>query len=98
MHIHLISQAQSSLKGTLMKLFFALLAALLLFGILFVTLRKSSADSVSANSSESGSSRPDLEYLKAINTAGPPQDPQILFLLMAQYSSANLQGEGADFL
>ena len=27
----------------------------------------------------------------------PPQDPQLLFLLMAQYSNANLQGEGAEF-
>jgi glyoxylase-like metal-dependent hydrolase (beta-lactamase superfamily II) len=27
----------------------------------------------------------------------PPSDPQLLFLLMAEYSSANLQGEGADF-
>jgi glyoxylase-like metal-dependent hydrolase (beta-lactamase superfamily II) len=27
----------------------------------------------------------------------PPQDPQLLFLLMGQYSNANLQGEGAEF-
>jgi glyoxylase-like metal-dependent hydrolase (beta-lactamase superfamily II) len=47
--------------------------------------------------SSSGSSDPDLEYLKAVNQAGPPQDPQILFLLMAQYSSANRQAEGAEF-
>ena len=29
----------------------------------------------------SGSNRPDLEYLKAVNLAAPPQDPQLLFLL-----------------
>jgi len=35
--------------------------------------------------------------LKAVNSVAPPQDPQLLFLLMAQYSNANLQGEGAEF-
>jgi glyoxylase-like metal-dependent hydrolase (beta-lactamase superfamily II) len=35
--------------------------------------------------------------LKAVNNVAPPQDPQLLFLLMAQYSNANLQGEGAEF-
>ncbi len=44
-----------------------------------------------------GSRRPDLEYFKAINRVAPPQDPQLLFLLMGQYSNANLQGEGAEF-
>src|SRR5215813_6912095 len=41
--------------------------------------------------------RPDLEYLKAVNQAGPPQDPQLLFLLMGQYASANRHAEGAEF-
>src|SRR5438093_10609797 len=41
--------------------------------------------------------RPDLDYLKAVNQAGPPQDPQLLFLLMAQYASANRHAEGAEF-
>jgi hypothetical protein len=44
------------------------------------------------------SSRPDLEYLKAVNQAAPPQDPQLLFLLMAQYASANRHVEGVEFL
>jgi glyoxylase-like metal-dependent hydrolase (beta-lactamase superfamily II) len=43
------------------------------------------------------SSNPDLEYLKAVNQQGPPQDPQLLFLLMAQYISANRHAEGAEF-
>ena len=47
--------------------------------------------------SSSASPRPELEYLKAVNKVAPPSDPQLLFLLMAQYSNANLQGEGADF-
>src|SRR5262249_26063752 len=45
----------------------------------------------------SASSRPDLEYLKAVNQAAPPKDPQLLFLLMAQYASANRHAEGAEF-
>jgi len=47
--------------------------------------------------SPSASSRPDLDYLKAVNQAGPPQDPQLLFLLMGQYSNANRQAEGVEF-
>ena len=81
-----------------MKVFFYLSAALILSGVLLLGLRETSAGSVSGKTSVSGSPRPELEYFKAINSAGPPQDPQILFLLMAQYSNANLQGEGAEFL
>jgi|SRR5437868_12930018 len=76
-----------------MRVFFYLSAALVLSGILLLGLRETSASSVSV----SGSPRPELEYFKAINSVGPPQDPQILFLLMAQYSNANLQGEGVEF-
>ena len=47
--------------------------------------------------SSSASHRPELEYLKAVNSVAPPRDPQLLFLLMAEYSNANLQGEGAEF-
>src|SRR5262249_42566674 len=50
-----------------------------------------------AESQSASTSRPDLEYLKAINTTGPPQDPQLLFLLLTQYVNANLQGEGTEF-
>jgi glyoxylase-like metal-dependent hydrolase (beta-lactamase superfamily II) len=51
-----------------------------------------------SNHAEASSHRPELEYLKAVNSVAPPQDPRLLFLLMAQYSNANLQGEGAEFL
>jgi glyoxylase-like metal-dependent hydrolase (beta-lactamase superfamily II) len=51
-----------------------------------------------ANRNQSGSSRSELEYLKAVNSAGPPQDPQLLFLLMGAYANTNQQAEGADFL
>ena len=50
------------------------------------------------NPPQSGSSQPELEYLKAVNSAAPPKDPQLLFLLMGAYANANQQGEGADFL
>src|SRR6266700_8120925 len=43
------------------------------------------------------SQRPDLDYLKAVNQVAPPQDPELLFLLMAQYASANMQVEGVEF-
>jgi hypothetical protein len=42
------------------------------------------------------SSRPELEYLKAVNSAAPPQDPQLLFLLMGEFANANRQEEGAE--
>jgi glyoxylase-like metal-dependent hydrolase (beta-lactamase superfamily II) len=45
----------------------------------------------------SASHRPSLDYLKAVNEAAPPQDPQLLFLLMGEYSNANRQSEGAEF-
>ena len=41
--------------------------------------------------------RPELEYFKAVNRAGPPRDPQILFLLMGQYANANMHRAGIDF-
>jgi glyoxylase-like metal-dependent hydrolase (beta-lactamase superfamily II) len=53
---------------------------------------------VRANQTQSGSSRPELEYLKTVNSAAPPKDPQLLFLLMGAYANANQQAEGAEFL
>src|SRR5258708_24035712 len=50
-----------------------------------------------ANHNHSSSS-PELEYLKAVNNVAPPQDPQLLFLLMGAYANANQQAEGAEFL
>src|ERR1043166_7995131 len=45
----------------------------------------------------STSNRPELEYLKAVNQVAPPGDPQLLFLLMGQYASANRHAEGVEF-
>lgn len=44
------------------------------------------------------SNRPELEYLKVVNSAGPPRNPELLFLLMGQFANANRQREGAEFL
>jgi glyoxylase-like metal-dependent hydrolase (beta-lactamase superfamily II) len=69
-------------------------AALLVFGVFLVSLRKITADSVAGPAS---SARPELEYFKAVNSVAPPKDPQLLFLLMAQYSNANMQSDGVEF-
>ena len=75
------------------------LSAALLLGttVLLAGLREAPAGTVPGNPSTSGVDRPELEYFKAINAVGPPQDPQLLFLLMAQYSNASLQKEGVEF-
>ena len=41
--------------------------------------------------------RPELEYLKVVNSAGPAADPQLIFLLMGQYLNSNRLLEGIDF-
>src|SRR5437899_2202277 len=74
-----------------------LLAALLVFGVFLANLGGTPAGPGPGNHGRTGSVRPELEYLKAVNSAAPPRDPQLLFLLMAQYSNANSQGEGAEF-
>jgi glyoxylase-like metal-dependent hydrolase (beta-lactamase superfamily II) len=70
-------------------------SALALAVLLAALLGKFFTESNGAHSSSGA--HPDLEYLKAVNSVAPPKDPQLLFLLMAQYSSNNLQGEGAEF-
>lgn len=43
------------------------------------------------------SSRPELEYLKVVNRAAPPRDPQLVMLLMGQFANAGRSREGAEF-
>jgi glyoxylase-like metal-dependent hydrolase (beta-lactamase superfamily II) len=71
-------------------------SALALTVLLAASLGKFFSESNGVHSS-SDAHRPELEYLKAVNSVAPPKDPQLLFLLMAHYSSDNLQGEGAEF-
>ncbi len=80
----------------MMRISMYLLAALFL-GILLATLGGTTVSEGGGINSLSGSYRPELEYLKAVNSVAPPQDPQLLFLLMAQYSNANLQDKGVEF-
>ena len=79
-----------------MKTIFYAFGALLLVSAVTV-LYKTTAAADSRVSFVTVSHRPELEYLKAVNSVAPPQDPQLLFLLMAEYANANLQGEGAEF-
>jgi hypothetical protein len=79
-----------------MKTSVYLLAALLLGTTALLGLHRVFAAGENRTSS-SASPRPELEYFKAINSVAPPQDPQLLFLLMAQYSNANLQNDGVQF-
>jgi len=79
-----------------MRISMYLLAALLL-GTFLATLRGMTVSESSGINSPSGSHSPELEYLKAVNSVAPPRDPQLLFLLMGQYSNANLQVEGSEF-
>jgi len=78
-----------------MKILIYLSAVLLV--VFLATVRGAPSTESTGVDSSSGSRRPELEYLNAVNTVAPPQDPQLLFLLMAEYSNANLQGEGAEF-
>jgi glyoxylase-like metal-dependent hydrolase (beta-lactamase superfamily II) len=86
------------------RIFYALL--LVVAGGLLGKLAASRADShngnqtdrQSAKGTESGSYNVELEYLKAVNRAAPPKDPQLLFLLMGAYANANQQPEGVEFL
>ena len=79
-----------------MKTIFYTFAAFLLVSAVTM-LYKTTAAADSHVSSVTVSHRPELEYLKAVNSVAPPQDPQLLFLLMAEYANANRQGEGAEF-
>src|SRR5262245_50986097 len=84
---------EKSLRGIMNRKKQNLVIGVLLgLSIIGAPLLKARAPQASASGT-----RPDLDYLKAVNQAGPPRDPQLLFLLMAQYSSANRQAEDAEF-
>jgi glyoxylase-like metal-dependent hydrolase (beta-lactamase superfamily II) len=80
-----------------MRKLISLFVVLVLGAGLLARFGKNRAVRVSGDQTRSGSSRPELEYLKAVNSAAPPQDPQLLFLLMGAYANANQQAEGAEF-
>jgi hypothetical protein len=67
-----------------------LLCALLLIVVAVVILRSPDNRSAKRHS-------PELEYLKAVNSVRPPKDPELMFILMGEFASSNLQDEGAEF-
>src|SRR5215831_20598907 len=67
-----------------------LLCVLLLMVAGFVGLRSNDKRSGNLHS-------PELEYLKAVNSVAPPKDPDLMFILMAEFANSNLQDKGADF-
>ncbi len=67
-----------------------LLCALLLIVVAVVILRSPDKRSAKRHS-------PELEYLKAVNSVAPPKDPELMFILMGEFASSNLQDEGAEF-
>jgi len=77
-----------------MRIFGRFLVGLALIGAMVVPF---AMDKEGGSPSRSGA-RPELEYLKVVNRSGPPEDPQLLFLLMGQYANANLHREGAELL
>src|SRR5258707_2339530 len=90
-------ESRPSGRNPFMRIAICLLAALLVFGAFLAKLRATPARPGPGNHREAGSVRPELEYLKAVNSVAPPRDPQLLFLLMGEYSNANMQAEGAEF-
>ncbi len=67
-----------------------LLCVLLLIVVAVVVLRSDHQRSAKLHS-------PELEYLKSVNRAAPPKDPELLFILMTEFVNSNLQDEGAEF-
>jgi hypothetical protein len=71
-----------------MRIALYLLAVLLVFGASVTKLRGTPARPGSGNHGGTGSVRPELEYLKAVNSVAPPRDPQLLFLRGAAFYRA----------
>src|SRR4030095_9340812 len=67
-----------------------LLCVLLLIVVAVVVLRSDHQRSANLHS-------PEVEYLKSVNRAAPPKDPELLFILMTEFVNSNLQDEGAEF-
>jgi len=77
---------------------FIYLSAALLTGAFVASRRGTTRAEGNGINAPSSSGSPELEYLKAVNSVAAPRDPQLLFLLMAQYANANKQAEGVEFL
>ena len=60
------------------------LSIALALGLLVVGARSLPAAAGSGSGTPPGAHRAEIEYLEMVNALGPPKDPQLLFLLMAQ--------------
>src|SRR3984893_7529117 len=96
MHLFLRRDYPSERISPMRKLMSLFVVLVLGAGLLGCFVKNRTAR-VSADQTPSGSSRPELEYLKSVNSAAPPKDPQLLFLLMGAYANANQQAEGVEF-
>ena len=67
-----------------------LICVLLLIVVAAVLLRSHDTRSAKLHS-------PELEYLKSVNSVAAPKDPELMFILMAEFANSNLQDEGAEF-
>jgi glyoxylase-like metal-dependent hydrolase (beta-lactamase superfamily II) len=65
------------------------------FGLAATIALATSAGSVNADPPSMAS--PEIAYLKEVNGWRPTADPQLLFLLMAEFSNAGRQVEGIDY-
>jgi len=79
--------------GISMKTIIILSVALVL-GVLLVAARVEPA----ADKGSARANRAEIAYLERINALGTPKDPQLLFILMAQYANANQAARGVAFL
>src|SRR2546429_2131095 len=98
MYMHLYEWNKPSERIALMRKVISLLAVLALGAGFLACAGISRTPKGSPNQNQFGASRPELEYLKAVNSAAPPKDPQLLLLLMGAYANAKQQAEGAEFL
>src|SRR5215831_13985892 len=79
---------------TFMKTILVLSVALVI-GVLLATARP---QPVAAMKGGEPAGRPEITYLETINALRPPQDPQLLFILMGEYANANQAERGVAFL
>src|SRR5215813_10533191 len=90
-----LSYGVGNRKGDLMKTYrFLWLGALLVLVLLLAMVVMLTPRS---RTSSATSHRPELEYLKAVNSVAPLKDPELLFVLMTEFANANLQAEGVNF-
>src|SRR5437667_10856522 len=89
MYMHLYEWNKPSERIALMRKVISLLAVLALGAGFLACAGISRTPKGSPNQDQFGASRPELEYLKAVNSAAPPKDPQLLLLLMGEYANSN---------